>query len=75
VIKCSTDIQRGPPDSPYAGGEYHGLIWFPSDYREQANMRVWRVTYRPAFKPPDVKMFTPSGRFDPGVKICMSMTS
>ncbi|KAL1411133.1 Ubiquitin-conjugating enzyme E2 6 [Vanrija albida] len=53
-------IIRGPPDTPYAGGEYHGLIWFPSDY---------------PFKPPDVKMFTPSGRFEPGVKICMSMTS
>jgi hypothetical protein len=27
-------MQRGPPDSPYAGGEYHGLIMFPNDYRE-----------------------------------------
>ncbi|KAK1920788.1 ubiquitin-conjugating enzyme/RWD-like protein [Papiliotrema laurentii] len=53
-------IIRGPPDTPYAGGEYHGLIWFPSDY---------------PFKPPDVKMFTPSGRFEVGHKICMSMTS
>ncbi|CAD6567181.1 MAG: Ubiquitin-conjugating enzyme E2 6 [Tremellales sp. Tagirdzhanova-0007] len=53
-------IIRGPPDSLYAGGEYHGLIWFPSDY---------------PFKPPDVKMFTPSGRFETGHKICMSMTS
>ncbi|RSH94984.1 Ubiquitin-conjugating enzyme E2 6 [Saitozyma podzolica] len=53
-------IIRGPPDTPYAGGEYHGLIWFPSDY---------------PFKPPDVKMFTPSGRFEIGHKICMSMTS
>ncbi|ORY28807.1 ubiquitin-conjugating enzyme/RWD-like protein [Naematelia encephala] len=53
-------IIRGPPDSVYAGGEYHGLIWFPSDY---------------PFKPPDVKMFTPSGRFETGSKICMSMTS
>jgi ubiquitin-conjugating enzyme E2 J2 len=53
-------IIRGPPDSPYDGGEYHGLLMFPSEY---------------PFKPPDIKMFTPSGRFDPGVKICMSMTS
>lgn len=28
-----------------------------------------------AFKPPDVKLFTPSGRFEVGHKICMSMTS
>ncbi|KAI9636974.1 ubiquitin-conjugating enzyme/RWD-like protein [Dioszegia hungarica] len=55
-------IIRGPPDTPYAGGEceYHGLIMFPSEY---------------PFKPPDVKMFTPSGRFEVGHKICMSMTS
>ena len=72
--------QRGPPDTPYHGGEYHGLIWFPSDYRQ------WRIPLPAArclkataddsaFKPPDVKMFTPSGRFSCGQKICMSMTS
>lgn len=53
-------IIRGPPDSPYHGGEYHGLLMFPSDY---------------PFKPPDIKMFTPSGRFEPGINICMTMTS
>ncbi|KAG7530584.1 hypothetical protein FFLO_04947 [Filobasidium floriforme] len=53
-------ILRGPPDSPYTGGEYHGVINFPSDY---------------PFKPPDIKFFTPSGRFAPNQKICMSMTS
>ncbi|ELU43576.1 ubiquitin-conjugating enzyme domain-containing protein [Rhizoctonia solani AG-1 IA] len=51
---------RGPPDCPYAGGEYHGLISFPSDY---------------PFKPPGIKMYTPSGRFQPDKKICFSACS
>ncbi|KAF9038150.1 UBC-like protein [Panaeolus papilionaceus] len=50
---------RGPPDSPYAGGEYHGVLLFPSEY---------------PFKPPGIKMFTPSGRFQPDRKICFSMS-
>lgn len=52
-------LVRGPPDSPYAGGEYHGMIMFPSEY---------------PFKPPGIKMFTPSGRFIPDKKICFSMS-
>jgi len=50
---------RGPPDSPFAGGEYHGVLLFPSEY---------------PFKPPGIKMFTPSGRFQPDKKICFSMS-
>jgi len=50
---------RGPPDSPYHGGEYHGVIMFPSEY---------------PFKPPGIKMLTPSGRFQPNKKICFSMS-
>ncbi|KAG6841186.1 hypothetical protein C0991_000983 [Blastosporella zonata] len=50
---------RGPPDSPYAGGEYHGVLLFPSEY---------------PFKPPGIKMYTPSGRFHPDRKICFSMS-
>ncbi|KAF8993442.1 ubiquitin-conjugating enzyme/RWD-like protein [Cyathus striatus] len=50
---------RGPPDSPYAGGEYHGVLLFPAEY---------------PFKPPGIKMFTPSGRFHPDRKICFSMS-
>ncbi|CED84691.1 ubc-like protein [Phaffia rhodozyma] len=53
-------ILRGPPDTPYAGGEYYGMVMFPGDY---------------PFKPPDIKMITPSGRFKPETKICTSMTS
>jgi len=52
-------IIRGPPDSPYAGGEYHGVLLFPAEY---------------PFKPPGIKMFTPSGRFQPDKKICFSMS-
>jgi ubiquitin-conjugating enzyme E2 J2 len=50
---------RGPPDSPYAGGEFHGVLLFPAEY---------------PFKPPGIKMFTPSGRFQPDKKICFSMS-
>lgn len=50
---------RGPPDSPFAGGEYHGVLLFPPEY---------------PFKPPGIKMFTPSGRFYPDKKICFSMS-
>jgi len=50
---------RGPPDSPFAGGEYHGVLLFPSEY---------------PFKPPGIKMLTPSGRFQPSKKICFSMS-
>ncbi|KAG9309921.1 UBC-like protein [Chiua virens] len=50
---------RGPPDSPFTDGEYHGVLLFPSEY---------------PFKPPGIKMFTPSGRFQPDKKICFSMS-
>ncbi|KAJ6580760.1 ubiquitin-conjugating enzyme/RWD-like protein [Mycena capillaripes] len=50
---------RGPSDSPFAGGEYHGVLQFPAEY---------------PFKPPGIKMLTPSGRFHPDKKICFSMS-
>lgn len=50
---------RGPPDSPFAGGEFHGVLLFPPEY---------------PFKPPGIKMLTPSGRFQPDRKICFSMS-
>ena len=44
---------------PYAGGEYHGLLEFPPEYPMQ---------------PPSFKVLTPSGRFKPGVRLCLSMS-
>ncbi|KAF9218218.1 UBC-like protein [Gyrodon lividus] len=35
--------RRGPPDSPFAGGEYHGVLLFPVEY---------------PFKPPGIKVYT-----------------
>ena len=51
---------RGPQGSPYASGLYHGRILLPSNY---------------PFRPPDVVMLTPSGRFEVHKKICLSISS
>ncbi|CAM9330593.1 unnamed protein product [Chrysoparadoxa australica] len=47
----------GPPGSTYAGGLYHGRIILPPDYPNSA---------------PSVRLLTPSGRFVPGARICLS---
>ena len=49
----------GEPDTPYAGGTYHGKLLFPPNY---------------PFKPPGILFVTPSGRFKPGEKICFSFS-
>ena len=53
-------VLEGPPDSPYAGGLYHGVLKFPSEYPH---------------KPPVIIMYTPSGRFQPNTPICTSFSS
>lgn len=50
---------KGPEDSAYAGGIYHGRIILPDTY---------------PFKPPDIMILTPSGRFETSTKICLSVT-
>lgn len=51
---------RGPEDSPYADGLYHGRIEFPSDY---------------PFSPPNFLFLTPNGRFEIRTRICLSVTT
>ncbi|ORX67428.1 UBC-like protein [Linderina pennispora] len=53
-------VLRGPPETPYEGGEYHGRLRFPADY---------------PYKPPAIQMITPSGRFQTNTNICMSMSN
>ncbi|RUS30515.1 ubiquitin-conjugating enzyme/RWD-like protein [Jimgerdemannia flammicorona] len=52
-------VIRGPPDTPYEAGEYHGKLVFPPDY---------------PFKPPSIRMTTPSGRFQPDTRLCLTMS-
>ena len=51
---------RGPPKTDYDGGVYHGEILLPATY---------------PFKPPNIVFLTPNGRFQVGVKICLSATA
>lgn len=53
-------VIRGPPDTEFEGGIYHGRILLPPEY---------------PFKPPGFMMLTPNGRFETGVKICLSISS
>ena len=48
---------RGPADTEFAGGVYHGRILLPPEY---------------PFKPPNIVFLTPSGRFETNTKVCLS---
>jgi ubiquitin-conjugating enzyme E2 J2 len=52
-------IITGPPDTPYVGGQYWGTLTFPPDY---------------PFAPPAIRMHTPSGRFQPSTRLCLSIS-
>ena len=52
-------IITGPPDTPYEGGQYWGTLNFPPDY---------------PFAPPAIRMHTPSGRFQPSSRLCLSIS-
>ncbi|KAH8312292.1 hypothetical protein KR044_010104 [Drosophila immigrans] len=50
---------KGPEDSPYYGGYYHGTLLFPREF---------------PFKPPSIYMLTPNGRFKINTRLCLSIS-
>ncbi|GKV37948.1 hypothetical protein SLEP1_g45908 [Rubroshorea leprosula] len=51
---------RGPGDSEFEGGIYHGRIQLPAEY---------------PFQPPSFMMLTPNGRFETQTKVCLSISN
>ncbi|KAI9933398.1 hypothetical protein AWENTII_002552 [Aspergillus wentii] len=52
-------ILTGPPGTPYENGQYWGTLVFPPEY---------------PFAPPAIRMHTPSGRFQPSTRLCLSIS-
>ncbi|XP_066143871.1 ubiquitin-conjugating enzyme E2 J2-like [Euwallacea fornicatus] len=52
-------VVKGPENTPYEGGYYHGKLVFPGDF---------------PFKPPAIYMITPNGRFKTNRKLCLSIS-
>ncbi|KER33837.1 hypothetical protein T265_00291 [Opisthorchis viverrini] len=52
-------VIRGPSDSPYKGGYYHGKLVFPREF---------------PFRPPSIYMITPNGRFACNTRLCLSIS-
>jgi len=52
-------VIKGPENSPYEGGYYHGKLVFPFDF---------------PFKPPSILILTPNGRFKVNQKLCLSIS-
>ncbi|KAJ6350782.1 hypothetical protein OIU78_006831 [Salix suchowensis] len=51
---------RGPGETEFEGGIYHGRIQLPAEY---------------PFKPPSFMLLTPNGRFETQTKICLSISN
>ena len=51
---------RGMPGSPYENGLYHGYFDIPNDY---------------PFSPPNIYFFNESGRYQPNIKLCLTITT
>lgn len=51
---------RGPKDTPFEHGVYHGRILLPAQY---------------PYEPPNIVFLTKNGRFEVGTKICLSISA
>lgn len=52
-------VIRGPENTPYHGGFYHGCLVFTQQY---------------PFRPPSISMRTPNGRFQTNRRLCLSIS-
>ncbi|XP_036323829.1 ubiquitin-conjugating enzyme E2 J2-like [Rhagoletis pomonella] len=52
-------VVKGPANTPYHGGYYHGTLLFPREF---------------PFKPPSIYMLTPNGRFKTSTRLCLSIS-
>lgn len=52
-------VITGPENTPFEGGQYHGILRFPAEY---------------PFKPPSILVVTPNGRFACNTRLCLSMS-
>ncbi|XP_018801313.1 PREDICTED: ubiquitin-conjugating enzyme E2 J2-like [Bactrocera latifrons] len=52
-------VVKGPVNTPYYGGYYHGTLLFPREF---------------PFKPPSIYMLTPNGRFKTNTRLCLSIS-
>lgn len=51
---------KGADGTDFEGGVYHGRILLPAEY---------------PFKPPNIVFLTPNGRFETGMKVCLSFSA
>lgn len=52
-------VVKGPENTPYEGGFYHGKLVFPGEF---------------PFQPPSIYMITPNGRFKVNIRLCLSIS-
>ncbi|XP_076684583.1 ubiquitin-conjugating enzyme E2 J2 isoform X1 [Andrena cerasifolii] len=52
-------VMKGPEETPYEGGYYHGKLIFPGEF---------------PFQPPSIYMNTPNGRFKVNTRLCLSIS-